>query len=324
MNIKETSPSEPQSRYIDANGLTFCVETRGDPSGEPVLFIMGLAAQLTLWPANLLNIYADAGYHVICFDNRDIGLSSHIDERLTGHPAMVMAKHRLGMAINAPYTLHDMAADTAALLDAMLLDSVHVVGVSMGGMIAQLLAANFPARVRTLTLIMTSSNSPRLPLPKPGVILKLIGMAAKGDDEHNVIDRGLAFWNTIGSPDYPPREEELRARLLRDYRRSYRPAGIRRQMRAIMATGSLVPIAPCIEADTAIIHGTADPLIRPVAADELKELLPHANLEKIKGMGHDLPEAVLPDIAAISLAIIRGHRSALAPEAPAASPSGVQ
>ncbi|MBS3804150.1 MAG: alpha/beta hydrolase [Oleiphilaceae bacterium] len=312
MNMKETSPTEPQSRYVHANGLAFCVETRGDPSGEPVLFIMGLAAQLTLWPENLLNIYAEAGYRVICFDNRDIGLSSHIDERLTGHPIMVMARHRLGMSIDAPYTLHDMAEDTACLIEALDLDSVHVVGVSMGGMIAQLLAAIFPARVRSLTLIMTSTNSPKLPLPKPGVILKLAGMSAKGLDEETVVERGLMFWNVIGSPDYPPREEELRARLLRDYRRSFDPAGIRRQMRAIMATGSLTSTTRRINADTVIIHGSDDPLIRPVAADELKDLLPHARLEKIRGMGHDLPEALLADIAAISLAVISGGR--VAPE----------
>lgn len=312
MNPGQIKPEPPQSHSIDANGLRFCVETRGDHRGEPVLFIMGLGAQLTLWPENLLQIYVDAGYRVICFDNRDIGLSSHIDRPLKGHPVMVMARHRLGLSVNAPYSLHDMAEDTAALIGALGLDSVHLVGVSMGGMIAQLLAADFPRRVRTLTLIMSSTNNPKLPLPKPGVILKLVGMGNKGDQEEVVINQGLRFWKAIESPEYPPSENELRARLTRDYRRNYDPAGVRRQMRAIMTTGSLAAKTRQIGAATAIIHGTADPLIRPVAADELKALLPHARLEKIAGMGHDMPEALLPNIAAISLALIRGDRSVLA------------
>ena len=299
-----TRPEAPQSFHIDTNGLRLCVETRGDPRGEPVLFIMGLAAQMTLWPEELLDAYANAGYRVIRFDNRDIGLSTHLKDRLTGHPVTVMARHRMGLPVEAPYTLHNMAADVSGLVEALGLTSVHLVGVSMGGMISQVLAATYPEKVRTLTLIMTSTNSPRLPMPQPRLIWKLAGVGAKGHHEEAVVERSLAFWRAIQSPGYPPREEEVRDRITRDYRRSYHPAGILRQTRAILATGSLSSMTRRIRVPTVIIHGSDDPLVRPVAAEQLKYLIPHARLERIPGMGHDLPAPLLADFAAMSMAII--------------------
>lgn len=308
--MTQTKPEAPHTHYVDANGLRLCVETRGNPRGEPVLFIMGLAAQMTLWPEALLDAYADAGYRVIRFDNRDIGLSSHLRERLRGHPVTVMARHRMGLPVEAPYTLHDMAADVAGLIDALELGSVHLVGVSMGGMISQVLAATHPEKVDSLTLIMTSTNSPRLPLPQPRLIWKLAGVGAKGHHEEAVVERSLAFWRAIQSPGYPPREDEVRDRIIHDYRRSYHPAGILRQTRAILATGSLSSMTRRIRVPTVIIHGSADPLVRPVAAEQLKYLIPHARLELIKGMGHDLPAPLLADFAALSLATIERRSSA--------------
>jgi len=160
----------PETVHIQAGELSFCVETRGDPAGEPVIFVMGLGAQMTLWPEAFLEQYVREGFRVIRFDNRDIGLSSHLKDRLEGHPVVVMARHRMGLPIAAPYTLHDMADDVCHLMDALNLTSAHLVGVSMGGMISQLVAANYPERVRSATLIMTSTNSPRLPMPKSKLI----------------------------------------------------------------------------------------------------------------------------------------------------------
>ncbi len=305
------APEAPQTQYVDSNGLRLCVETRGNPDGEPVLFIMGLAAQMTLWPEELLEAYAKAGYRVIRFDNRDIGLSTHLKDRLSGHPVTVMARHRIGLPVESPYTLHDMAADVAGLVDALGLGSVHLVGVSMGGMISQVLAASYPEKVRTLTLIMTSTNSPRLPLPQPRLIWKLAGVGAKGHHEEAVVERSLAFWRAIQSPGFPPRQDEVRDRITRDFRRSYHPAGILRQTRAILATGSLSSMTRRIRVPTLIIHGTDDPLVRVVAAEQLKYLIPHARLERIKGMGHDLPAPLLGDFAAMSMATIeQGSASA--------------
>lgn len=294
----------PETQQLAANGLEFCVETRGNPDGEPVVFIMGLAAQMTLWPESLLQTYVEAGYRVIRFDNRDIGLSSHLRDRLKDHPLKAMALSRLGRPIEAPYSLHDMAEDVCGILDALSIDSAHLVGVSMGGMITQVLAGNYPKRVRSATLIMTSTNSPRLPMPRANLIWRLAGVGAKGHDEDAVVARSLDFWRAIQSPAYPARPDEVRARLVRDYRRSYHPAGILRQTRAILATGSLSPVTRRIRVPTTIIHGAADPLVRPVAAEQLQYLIPHARLKLIDGMGHDLPEPLLGDIADASLATI--------------------
>ncbi|MDC0661149.1 alpha/beta fold hydrolase [Marinobacter sp. SS21] len=293
--------SEPEIRQVQANGLTFCVESRGHPDGEAVLFVMGLAAQMTLWPEALLDAYVQAGYRVIRFDNRDIGLSSQLTDRLEGHPLAVMARHRLGLPVQGPYTLQDMAVDVRSLLDALAIERAHLVGVSMGGMISQLVAARWPERVGSVTLMMTSTNSPRLPMPHPKLIWKLAGVGAKGHDEASVVKRSLTFWKAIQSPGYPPQEQVVKERLVSNYRRSYHPAGILRQTRAILATGSLSAFTRQIRVPTAIIHGNRDPLVRPVAATQLKYLIPHARLEMIEGLGHDLPEPLLADFARIGL-----------------------
>lgn len=294
----------PQMLHADVGDLSFCVETRGNPDGEPVIFIMGLGAQMTLWPEALLEQYVRQGYRVIRFDNRDIGLSTHLRARLEGHPMMVMAKARMGLSVPAPYTLHDMAADVCGVMDALGVSSSHLVGVSMGGMITQLVAATWPERVRSATLIMTSTNSPRLPMPKPSLIVRLAGAGKPGNDEETVVERSMDFWKLIQSPGFPPRDAELRERIIFNYRRSYHPAGILRQTRAILATGSLSSATRRIRQPVAVIHGKADPLVRPEAARQLGYLMPHARVEMMDGMGHDLPEPLLNRFAGISFETI--------------------
>jgi len=286
----------PAERRISANGLEFHVEERGDPSGEPLLLVMGLGAQMTLWPEPLLEQLTEAGFRVIRFDNRDIGLSSEIKAPLGGSPSMAMARFRLGLSIEAPYTLHHMAQDLEGLMDALALESAHLMGVSMGGMISQLVAARSPGRVRSLTLVMTSSNSPRLPMPRLPVVWGLNGSGIKGHHEDAAVARSLALWRHLQSPAWPVSQEELEERIRRDYRRSYRPKGILRQMRAILATGSLVAASRRIQAPTRIVHGTADPLVRPAAARELRSLIPNSELSWFAGMGHDLPEPIFPEM----------------------------
>jgi len=302
MNAMTQPPSE--IREITANGLKFCVETRGNPEGEPVLFVMGLGAQMTLWPDAFLDRFVEAGYYVIRFDNRDIGLSTHLNDRLAGHPLSVMVRSRLGLAIEAPYTLHDMARDTLAIIEALELPWVHLVGASMGGMISQLVAAKYADRVRSLTLLMTSTNSPRLPMPKPELVMKMAGYGVQGHSEEAVVERVYQFWAAIQSPAYPTPEREVRERIRRDFHRAYHPAGILRQTRAILATGSVSSWTRKIDRPTAIIHGDADPLVRPSSAEQLKYLLPHARIDLIHGMAHDIPVPLWPRISNFAMSLM--------------------
>jgi len=295
----------PETRYIESNGLTFCVEERGDPEGPPLLLIMGLGAQMTLWPEAMLERYARAGFRVIRYDNRDIGLSSEIEAPVDGHPVMAMARFRMGLKLDAPYTLHDHVRDAVGLMDALGIQSAHVKGVSMGGMIGQLLAATHPRRVRSLALVMTSNNSPRMPLPKPEVIWWLQGGGVKGHDEEAAVARGLGLWKRIQSPAYPRDLVETERHIRADYHRSYRPRGILRQMRAILATGDLSDYSRRIHAPTLILHGTADPLIRPQAARRLHRLIPGVRLAWIRGMGHDLPDELVNRIVDQTIALTR-------------------
>ena len=286
---------------VTANGLELCVEERGDPSGEPLLLIMGLAAQMTVWPDALLDQYVEAGFRVIRYDNRDIGLSSEINAPLRGKPLVAMGRYKLGLKVLAPYTLMDHAQDAVGLMDALGLDSAHIVGVSMGGMIGQLLAARFPDRVRSLTLIMSSTNSPKLPTPHPRVVWALQGGSVRGNDEDSAVARSMNLWRLIQSPDYPKDMAELEASIRSNYRRSYRPRGIMRQMRGILATGDLTPVSREIRVPTAVVHGTADPLVRPAAAHQLSELIPEAGLNWVQGMGHDLPAPLLDELAGYTI-----------------------
>lgn len=285
------------SRMITANGLDFCVEELGDPKGEPLLLIMGLGAQMTLWPEPLLQEYVRAGFRVIRYDNRDIGLSSEVDARLKGKPLAAMARYKFRLPVQAPYTLHDHAMDALGLLDTLGIAETHIQGVSMGGMIGQILAARYPERVKSLSLVMSSSNSPRLPTPTPRVVWALQGGSIRGHDEDSAVARSLALWQLIQSPRYPRDPDELEERVRNDYRRSYRPRGILRQMRGVLATGDLSRLSRSIDVPTTVIHGTADPLIRPAAGRQLAGLIANAELHLVDGMGHDLPEPLHPMLA---------------------------
>lgn len=293
-------PLLKEERCVQANGVDICFEEQGPVDGEPLVLIMGLAAQMTLWPQALLDEYIRGGFRVIRFDNRDIGRSSEVDKPLQGGPLGAMLGFRTGRKVLAPYTLHDMGKDVAGLIDALGLESAHIVGASMGGMIAQLLAADCPEKVRTLTLIMTSPNTPSLPIPDLALIWELGGRRVRGESEEKAVAKSMKLWEAIQSPTYPRQPEELKMRIQADYRRSYRPMGVLRQMRAILATGDLASASRTIKAPTHIIHGEDDRLVKPAAARSLARLIPYSDLTVLQGMAHDLPEPLLPKIADIT------------------------
>ncbi|MBU6951164.1 MULTISPECIES: alpha/beta fold hydrolase [unclassified Hahella] len=287
----------PREQYLKVNSIQICYEELGDPDGEPMLLIMGLACQMTAWPPEFLEPLVEAGYRLIRLDNRDIGHSSEIECPHRVPVPVDFVRSKLGLPVTASYTLYDMADDAIALLDALKVERAHLVGVSMGGMISQIVAARQPQRIKSLTLMMTSNNSPKQPMPDLGTLWRINGGGVRGHHQEAALRRGVAFWETVQSPSFPTPKERILQRIARDYQRSYRPKGIVRQMRAILATGSLEKLARSITMPTLILHGSADPLMKPKNGQMLKQSIAHARLEMIPGWGHDLPLPLLPKLA---------------------------
>ncbi len=283
-----------------ANGLTIEYETFGNPADPPILLIMGLGGQLVLWPEALCQALARGGYYVIRYDNRDVGLSSKIDS--AGKPDLTRAGIRvlLRLPVQSGYSLEDMAADAIGLLDALNISRAHIVGMSMGGMIAQILAAQYPARVRSFVALMTTSGNPRLPQASFSLRLRLTRRPRRTDRE-SLIQHSMNTWKLIGSPGYPTDDATLRAMVERDQARCLYPRGMARQTLAIMAAKSRLPLLKRIAAPTLVIHGEADPLVPVAAGRELAREIPGAKLETIPGMGHDLPAALVPRIGELIL-----------------------
>ena len=299
---------------VPANGLTLEAELlppTAQPSGAPrlpVLMIMGLGMQLTAWPEPLVDGLRARGHPVVLFDNRDIGLSSKL--AAWGRPNLFVAavKHAMGLPVHATYTLHDMAADTAGLLDALGLPRAHVVGVSMGGMIGQILAARHPARVASFACVMSSSGARHLPGPTFAARAALMSRPRRPHDPQAIVDHFVGVMRVIGSPGYPTPEPLMRERIAAGVHRSLHPLGFARQLMAITATGDRSALLREIAAPTAVIHGRSDPLVPPAAAHDLAAKIPGATLTLVDGMGHDLPPGLLPTLlAAIAQVIARAE-----------------
>lgn len=285
--------------FVYANNLRFCVREHGHRGHPAVLMIMGLACQLTLWPESLIEDLVARGFHVITFDNRDIGLTDkcHSRKRINTRVAYIKARSRLQS--NANYTLHDMADDAAELIKALGLRRAHVVGLSMGGMIAQILAAEHPRLVASLTALMSSSNDPQLPMPDVRLIRLINRSAPARHQQEAVVEHWMTFWQLVQSPDWPVDLVALREKIERNYRRSYCPEGALRQLQAIIATGSLRRLLPHIQCPTLVIHGEKDPFVHPMAGRDVQRLVPGSRFRLMPGMGHDLPPALLPEIVAL-------------------------
>jgi len=284
-------------RSIQANGITLQVEDSGPGDAEQerpvVLLISGLGLQLVAWPHDLLAGLVQAGYRVICFDNRDVGLSTKLEDKGVPNVLWATIKHRLGLKIRPPYTLKDMARDALGVLDALHIRHAHVMGVSMGGMIAQRLALMAPKRVLSLTSLMSSSGARGLPGPSREV-MKVLFSRPNSHSAEDVVNHMVHVFNVIGSRDFPADEAAFRASVLQAYHRCYSPSGTVRQMVAIAAdSGRRAQKLPLITCPTLVLHGHHDPLVPFVCGIDTASRIPGAHLVGIEGMGHDLPPGVV-------------------------------
>ena len=281
---------------IRANGIDIEIEDSGPgASGEErpaVLLIMGLGMQLVAWPPALVQALVDAGYRVIRFDNRDIGLSQHFDQ--LGKPNLLWQglKLKLGITPRAPYSLADMALDAIGVLDALHINKAHVVGVSMGGMIAQRVAIAAPKRVLSLTSIMSSSGARGLPQASAPVMRAMLGRPASNAPE-DVVDYSVNLFKVIGSPGFPMTDAQMRERVLAGVQRNFHPVGTLRQMLAIVADVTRAAELARVKSPTLVLHGKADPLVPYACGEDTARRIRGAKLIGVEGMGHDLPPGVV-------------------------------
>lgn len=278
------------------DGVRIAYDVRGPRDGEPLLLIMGLGLQLLFWPDSFLALLAGAGFRVARFDNRDVGLSTHLGE--LGVPGPLSLALRRGPG----YGLPDMAGDALAVLDELGWDSAHVVGVSLGGMIAQTLAGARPGRVRSLTSI-SSTPSPRIGRPRPRAVAALLRRpaAAREDAAQQIVE----VFRVIGSPGYRHDEDWLRDAARRAYDRGHDPDGVRRQLAAVLSAADRRPMLRTLRLPALVVHGDADPLVRLAGGLATARALRGAKLVVHPGMGHDLPAALQPGIAEEITAVAR-------------------
>ncbi|MBX3643506.1 MAG: alpha/beta fold hydrolase [Rubrivivax sp.] len=281
---------------IIANGVQIEVDVQGPEQGEPILLIMGLGMQLIAWPDELVQMLLQRGFRVIRHDNRDVGLSQGFDRLGTPNVLVQALRHRLRLRVRAPYQVADMAADALGVLDALGIERAHICGASMGGMIAQHIAAKHPRRVKSLTLIMTTSGARELQQARPQVARALMSRPQQPDAKTYMAHMAKLV-SVIGSPAYPPDPQRLQQRLMASFNRAYRPAGTARQLVAVVADGDRSPLLRRIVAPTRVIHGEVDPLVPVPAAHDLTKKIAGAEVDIVPGMGHDLPLALLPRIA---------------------------
>jgi pimeloyl-ACP methyl ester carboxylesterase len=279
------------ARDVGPAGIDIAFERFGDPNAPPLLLIMGLGTQMLGWPDGFCGTLADRGVHVIRFDNRDIGLSTHI----TDAPAPDVGAALTGDPSSASYRLSDMAGDTVGLLDALELATAHVVGASMGGMIAQTLAIEYPDRVRSLTSIMSTTGDPSVGQATRPAMAALLSPPAASREQ--AIERTLAIVRVIGSPGFELDETEIRRRTGLAYDRSNDPVGVARQLVAIAASGDRTSALRGVSAATLVVHGADDPLVDVSGGEATARAIDGAELALFDGMGHDLPRVLWAELA---------------------------
>ncbi|HSF11896.1 MAG TPA: alpha/beta hydrolase [Erythrobacter sp.] len=281
-------------------GIEIFYEDHGPADAEAILLVMGLGAQLTLWPDELVDALVGEGFRVIRYDNRDIGLSQKFEGARAPSLAMQVLRKKIGFPAKVPYTLKDMADDGIGLLDALGIGRAHVVGASMGGMIVQLMAIHHPDRLITMTSIMSTTGNGKLPQAEPSAIGALTA-PLKGMDEETLVAHGLNIIRNIGTPDspeFPFDEAHHRARVLANMRRSVYPAGLPRQLAAIIDDGCRRSRLANVRTPTLVLHGEADPLVKLEAGEDTARHISGSRLVTIPGWGHDIPQPLIPRVAA--------------------------
>ena len=278
-----------------ANGIEIEYESLGNKSDPALLLIMGLGAQLTIWPDAFCRGLADNGFHVIRYDNRDVGLSTDLGSWGVPNIPEAFGKAMRGEPVQAPYLVKDMAADGVALLDALGLDKAHIVGASMGGMIAQMVAGLWPEHTRSLVSIYSTSGRPGLPPGKPEA-LAMLSAQPEGPSREQRVAHGMKLRRVIGSPKYPTPEAELRAFVEKNVDRRWYPEGSARQYLSIIASGDRVELLKTIKAPTLVLHGEEDPLLPVECGRDVARLVPGAEIQTYAGWGHDFPPQLVPTL----------------------------
>ncbi len=276
-----------------STGVELCYQTFGSPDGEPLLLVMGLGGPLTWWDEALCRMLAEDGFHVVRFDNRDAGRSSRLRGRVGG---VALVRAFTGLPARAPYSLDDMAADGLGLLDHLGIESAHVAGVSMGGMIAQTMAIASPRRVRSLTSIMSTTGRRTVGWQHPSLLLPML--SGSRADKAAYVERSVRLWTAIGSPGYPMDEAEMRARAEETYEHGVSQDGTMRQVMAILTQPDRGPRLRSLQVPALVVHGTADKMVHVSGARATAAAIPGAELQLIDGMGHDLPSALFDTFAA--------------------------
>ena len=276
------------------HGLSIEYQDEGPRGGPVILMIMGLGMQLTAWPRPLIDGLHAHGFRTLRLDNRDAGLSDRIVDRARLDIRAEAMRSMIGLNARSPYTLHDMAGDALGLMNALMIDRAHVVGVSMGGMIGQVLAAESGNRVRSLTSIMSSSGAPRFRFNWTPATRAVLTPPPRSADEESTLDHMEHIWRLIGSPGMQPPPAVLRERLRAELQRAHNPGGTMRQMLAVMASADRRPLLKRINVPTLVMHGEVDPLVPIAAGRDTAANVRGARFVAIPGMGHDLPDPLIP------------------------------
>ena len=300
MTINKTQ--ELNTQFVQSNGIRMAYEEFGDADAPVVLLVAGLYNQLIRWPLEFCDLLVERGFRVIRFDNRDIGLTDKMEGEVAPSLLRLALHSWFGLPVKVPYSLDDMAADTVGLLDALDIKAVHIVGMSMGGMISQLVAGLYPERVLSLTSIMSKTGGFGKGMASFAVARQMVKPIPKGT---SALENSVRTRQMFGSPAYPVSDDEVRADVKAEFKRSNNPSGYLRQMAAIRAAPSRKKLLRTIVAPTLIIHGNQDLLVDVSGGIDTKEQIPHAELVRYEGMGHTLPKSLLPEFAQMIADIAR-------------------